>query len=159
MKTLFKFYLLSIIILSVSCVSMKQNELKMIELKEPKRPAGQKSVLQLSADPIPTVRIGLLEWVTVGGAALRRYIHMEGVEIKAICDLKEERVKTGQSYLQNKNLPPATEYVGEDSWKEVCERDDIDLIYICTDWLSHTPPIAVYAMKKASTLLWKYRQR
>ncbi len=69
MKTLFKFYLLSIIILSVSCVSMKQNELKMIELKEPKRPAGQKSVLQLSADPIPTVRIGFIGVGNRGGGS------------------------------------------------------------------------------------------
>ncbi|RNC65795.1 gfo/Idh/MocA family oxidoreductase [Proteiniphilum sp. X52] len=126
---------------------MKQDEVKMIELKEPKRPAGQENVLRLAADPIPTVRIGFIGVGNRGAAALRRYIHMEGVEIKAICDLKEELVKRGQSYLQNNNFPPATEYVGEDTWKEVCERDDIDLVYICTDWLTHTP-MAVYAMKQ-----------
>lgn len=126
---------------------MKQNEVKMIELKEPKRPDGQENVLKLAVDPIPTVRIGFIGVGNRGGAALRRYVHMEGVEIKAICDLKEELVKRGQSYLQNNNLPPATEYVGEEAWKEVCERDDIDLIYVCTDWLSHTP-MAVYAMEK-----------
>lgn len=139
--------MLPIIIFSVSCVSTKQHEVKMIELNEPKRPAGQKNVLQLAVDPIPTVRIGFIGVGNRGGAALRRYIHMEDVEIKAICDLKEEAVKRAQSYLQNKNLPPATEYVGEDTWKEVCERDDIDLIYICTDWLTHTL-MAVYAMKQ-----------
>ncbi|WP_298653158.1 Gfo/Idh/MocA family oxidoreductase [uncultured Proteiniphilum sp.] len=119
----------------------------MIELKEPKRPAGQENVLQLAVDPIPTVRIGFIGVGNRGGAALRRYIHLEGVEIKAICDLKEDMVKRGQSYIQNNNLPPAAEYIGEDTWKEVCERDDIDLIYICTDWLTHTP-MAVYAMEK-----------
>ena len=147
MNSLLKFCLLSISIFSVSCTSMKQDEIKMIELKEPKRLVGQENVLQLAVDPIPTVRIGFIGVGNRGGAALRRYIHMEGVEIKAICDLKEELVKKGQSYLQNNNLPAATEYVGEDAWKEVCERDDIDLIYVCTDWLSHTP-MAVYAMEK-----------
>ena len=72
---------------------MKQDEIKMIELKEPKRLVGQENVLQLAVDPIPTVRIGFIGVGNRGGAALRRYIHMEGVEIKAICDLKEELVK------------------------------------------------------------------
>jgi predicted dehydrogenase len=147
MKSLFRFYLLSFVLFSVSCVNTKQDEVKMVELKEPKRPAGQENVLQLAVDPIPTVRIGFIGVGNRGGAALRRYIHMEGVEIKAICDLKEELVKRGQSYLQTKDLPPADEYIGEDSWKKVCERDDIDLIYICTDWLNHTP-MAVYALEQ-----------
>jgi predicted dehydrogenase len=147
MQLFLKLCLLSIITVSVSCVNTKQYEVKMIELKEPKRPAGQENVLQLAVAPIPTVRIGFIGVGNRGGAALRRYIHMEGVDIKAICDLKEDLVKRGQSYLQNKSLPPATEYVGEDTWKEVCKRDDIDLVYICTDWLTHTP-MAVYAMEQ-----------
>ena len=138
---------IAITFFSVSCVSRKQKEWKIIELKEPKRPAGQKNVLQLAVDPIPTVRIGFIGVGNRGSSALRRYINLEGVEIKAICDLKEELVKRGASYLENKGLPPADEYVGEDSWQKVCERDDIDLIYICTDWLTHTP-MAVYAMEQ-----------
>ena len=143
-----KFHLLLyIVIFSVSCTVTKQNGIKMIELKEPKRPAGQENVLQLAVDPIPTVRIGFIGVGNRGGAALSRYVHLEGVEIKALCDLKADMVKAGQSYIQKNNLPPATEYIGEDTWKEVCKRDDIDLIYICTDWLTHTP-MAVYAMEQ-----------
>src|SRR5690606_16359726 len=33
-----------------------------------------------------------------------------------------------------------------ESWKEMCDSDDYDLIYICTQWELHTP-IAVYAME------------
>ena len=33
-----------------------------------------------------------------------------------------------------------------DAWKKLCERDDIDLIYICTPWNLHTP-MALYAME------------
>jgi len=126
---------------------MKQNGVKMVELEEPKRPVGQENVLQLAVDPIPTVRIGFIGIGNRGFAALRRYIHIEGIEIKAICDLKEDRVKEGQAYLQSKRFPPVDEYVGEETWREVCKRDDIDLIYICTDWLTHTP-MAVYAMEQ-----------
>ncbi len=139
--------LLAITLFSVSCVNPKQNEVKMVEWEEPQRPAGQKNVLQLAVDPIPTVRIGFIGIGNRGFAALRRYIHIEGIEIKAICDLKEERIKEGQAYLQSKLFPPVDEYVGEETWREVCERDDIDLIYICTDWLTHAP-MAVYAMEQ-----------
>ena len=42
--------------------------------------------------------------------------------------------------LLRANMPKATEYYGsEDAWKQVCEQPDIDLIYIATDWLHHTP--------------------
>ncbi len=126
--------------------SLQNPESALQVTKELPRPAGQENVLQLAADPIPVVRIAFIGVGNRGGAAVRRYTFMEGVEIKALCDLVEEKVQRSQIVLQNKNLPLAESYVGEDAWKQVCERDDIDLVYICTDWLSHTP-IAVYAME------------
>ncbi len=39
----------------------------------------------------------------------------------------------------------------EEVWKRVCERDDIDLIYICTDWKSHTPiALSVISLENGS---------
>jgi predicted dehydrogenase len=39
-------------------------------------------------------------------------------------------------------------YTGsEDEWKKLCDRDDLDLIYITTPWDLHTP-MAVYAMEQ-----------
>lgn len=110
------------------------------------RPDGQQNALKLTVAPIPTVRIAFIGVGNRGTAAVGRYTNLEGVEIIALCDLNEERVKISQKTLQNKGLSKASEYIGEDSWKQVCERNDIDLIYICTDWISHTP-IAVYAME------------
>ena len=34
----------------------------------------------------------------------------------------------------------------EDAWKKLCERDDIDLVYIATDWKHHAA-MGVYAME------------
>ena len=133
------------IVFSVGAFCQSPNS-KQIENPEPPREKGQKSVLQLAVNPISTVRIGFIGLGGRGRDAVRRYTFMEGVEIKALCDLKQEAVKNAQNLLTNKKITPAAEYIGHDAWKELCERDDIDLIYICTDWLSHTP-IAVYAMK------------
>lgn len=111
------------------------------------RPAGQENALLLTADPIPVVRIGFIGVGNRGFSALYRYTFIEGVEITAICDLEGERVEKSQELLTGRGHPIAAGYVGEEEWRKVCERDDIDLIYISTDWLSHVP-IALYAMEQ-----------
>ena len=119
----------------------------MIIFSEPERVEGQKSVLQLAVDPIPVVRMGFIGLGMRGADAVNRISNIEGVEFKALCDLLPERVKSVQDWvIKGKNLPECAEYSGEDGWKELCERDDIDLVYICTDWDTHVP-MAVYAMQ------------
>ena len=135
----------------MACNGQKKDECcanhdNVIEIPVPERPAGQESVLGLTVDPIETVRIGFIGLGMRGGGAIDRYVYMPGVEIKALCDLRPECVTRNQEKLAAHNLPAADEYSGEDGWKAVCERDDIDLIYICTDWLHHTP-MAIYAME------------
>jgi len=117
-----------------------------IVLDVPARTTGQQSALGMTADPIDTVRVGFIGVGMRGGDAVRRYSHIEGVRIVAICDLLQENVTKAQKKLEAANLPAAKEYVGEDAWKALCEDPDIDLIYICTPWLKHTP-MAVYAME------------
>lgn len=43
--------------------------------------------------------------------------------------------------------PAAIGYAGENGWQQMCCNPDIDLIIICTDWLTHTP-MATYAMEQ-----------
>lgn len=40
---------------------------------------------------------------------------------------------------------PALYSGSEDAWKQLCERNDIDLVYIATDWKHHTE-MGIYAM-------------
>lgn len=111
------------------------------------RPAGQTDVLQLKCDPIPVVRVGFIGLGMRGPGAVERFTHMDGVEIKALCDLRPERVEVCQKILKDAGFPEAAGYSGtEDAWKQMCERDDIDLIYIATDWKSHVP-MTLYAME------------
>lgn len=126
---------------SKNVVTIKNNKKELI------RSVDQKSVLGLAVEPISTVRIGFIGLGHRGHGAVYRYTFIDGVEIKAFCDLEQNYINRSQETLQNKNLPHADEYVGEESWKQLCEREDIDLIYICTDWLSHAS-IAVYAMEQ-----------
>ena len=120
----------------------------LIETAIPKRPAGQKDVLGLRLAPMPIVRVGFIGLGMRGPSAVERFTHLDGVEIKAICDLHPERVEKSQAILKKAGLPKAAIYTGsEEAWKALCDRPDIDLVYIATDWARHAP-MMIYAMQK-----------
>ena len=110
------------------------------------RKAGQQHVLKLACEPLPNVRIALVGLGTRGSLAVNRFLNIEGAQIAAICDIKKENLQQAQRQLKKHHQNPASEYIVADDWRKACEHPDIDLIYICTDWLSHVP-IAVYAMQ------------
>ena len=117
-----------------------------IVFRTPERAEGQESVLGLKAEPMETVRVGFVGLGMRGPGAVKRFTYLEGVEIKALCDLLPERVESAQEILERRGLPRAEGYSGEEGWMELCERDDIDLVYICTGWQKHVE-MAVYAMR------------
>jgi len=112
----------------------------------PPRPKGQMDVIELRADPIDTVRIAIIGLGNRGSGVVRRYTYLEGVKILALVDVQPEKLENAQDILRERGLPAADGYTGTEDWKKVCERDDIDLVYISTHWDLHTP-IAVYAME------------
>lgn len=99
-----------------------------------------------AAPKLDKVRVGIIGLGMRGPGAVERMSFIEGAQIVALCDKLPERAAAAQKYLIDKGLPKAIEYSGEDGWKALCEREDIDLVYICTPWHLHTP-MAVYAMK------------
>jgi hypothetical protein len=99
------------------------------------------------APALPVVRIGLIGLGDRGSGAVQRLSRIEGVEIKALADKREIAVKGSQKYLESIGRPAALEFFGsEDQWKKMVELPELDLIYICTPWVLHTPN-AVYAME------------
>ena len=118
-----------------------------IKTKVPPRPAGAECVIGLATDPIDTVRIGIVGLGMRGSWAVSRLTFVPGVKITALCDLVPERVEVSQGTLRSYNLPEAEGYSGEEeSWKGLCESENVDLVYIVTDWVHHAP-IALYAME------------
>lgn len=112
----------------------------------PERPADQISMIGFAVDPIDTVRIGFIGLGMRGPSAIDRFTYIDGVETVAICDLYPEKLEPVQRLLERRGKARAAEYSGEDGWKELCEREDIDLVYIVTPWLTHVP-MSVYAME------------
>ena len=113
----------------------------------PARPADQQSMIGFAAEPIENVRIGFVGLGSRGSGAISRYTFMDGITIQALCDVRPEQVEKAQQRIERAGLPRAKyEFSGEEGYKELCELDDIDLVYLAVPWQLHTP-IAVYAME------------
>ena len=110
-----------------------------IVVDSPKRPADQQSVLGLTAPKMDNVRVAFVGLGMRGPGAVNRFCHIPGVTIVALCDYEAARAEACQGYLKSVGLPPAAIYSGENGYEELCKRDDIDLVYVATDWDHHFP--------------------
>ena len=99
-----------------------------------------------AAPKIDTVRIGIIGLGARGADTVALLPHIDGVAIKALCDLVPQKAEAAKKLLEPLGFHPDTYSGKEESWKQLCDRDDIDLVYIITPWALHTP-IAVYAME------------
>ena len=108
-------------------------------VETPERPAGQQHALGLTVDKIPNVRVAFVGLGMRGPWAVKRFSHIPGVQVKALCDYDSVRAEDCQKYLREAGLAPADIYFGEKGYEEVCKRPDIDLVYVATDWDHHFP--------------------
>ena len=138
----------------VGCNSEKLNEASInytiedgvIVLSEPQRQEGQTSLLEFRAEPLDTVRVGFVGLGMRGPGAVERFTYIDGVAITALCDKYRERAEETQHYLRAAGMADATLYSGDEGYKELCQSDDVDLVYIATPWQMHVT-IALYAME------------
>ncbi len=115
-------------------------------VETPDRPDGQQHVLGLRAPKMEKVRVAFVGLGMRGPGAVRRFSHIPGVEVVALCDYDSAAAAKPQKYLREAGLKPADIYYGEDGYKAICARPDVDLVYIATDW-DHHFPVAKAAME------------
>ena len=117
-------------------------------LEAVRRPhTGKFNMSGYAAPALPVVRVGFIGVGDRGSGAVERLSYIEGVEIKALGDLRPAAVEESQRYLSRIGRPAAQEFSGDENiWKKLVEMPDLDLIYICTPWVWHTP-MSVYAME------------
>lgn len=112
----------------------------------PARPAGQQPVLNLTTPKLKVVRVGFVGLGMRGPDAVRRWTYINGTQTMALCDHEANRAEACNRILKEAGLPAADVYSGEEGYKKLCERKDIDLVYIATDWLHHFT-VAKYALE------------
>ena len=110
-----------------------------IVIHSPERPEGVQSAIGLTAPAMDVVRVGFVGLGMRGPGAVERFTHIPGTQVVALCDYEKERAEACQKFLKEASLPPAEIYSGEKGYEELCRRNDIDLVYVATDWLHHFP--------------------
>ncbi len=91
-------------------------------------------------DPIDPVRIGFVGVGGQGSSHVRNFLEIDGVEIKAVCDIVPEKVERIQKWCTDAGRPKPDGYSkGEYDFKRMCQRDDLDLVFTATPWRWHVP--------------------
>jgi len=98
-------------------------------------------------DTAPPVRMGIVGVGSRGTGLMTTLASMPGVEIRAVCDIVQERAAAAQKIVQDKTGASPEAYTnGERDFERLCARDDLDAVVVATSWEWHAPA-AVAAMK------------
>ena len=100
-----------------------------------------------AAPKIDTVRVGFIGLGQRGPSHLNNMTKLGGVEIKALCDVRPEYAERAKKRIEGTGHNPELYSGDSEAWKKLCDRKDIDLVYIATPWDMHTP-MGVYAMEQ-----------
>jgi predicted dehydrogenase len=102
---------------------------------------------QFKAPAIPTVKVGFVGVGGMGSAHVQNYLNIEGVEVKAICDVVPAKVERAQKWVVEAGQPkPAGYDRGPRDFERMCETEDLDLVMTATPWEWHVP-VCLSAMK------------
>ena len=99
------------------------------------------------APPIPLVRIGFVGVGGQGSAHVENLLTLDGVEIKAICDIVPEKVSTWQRKIRDLGRREPIGYTrGPRDFERMCAEEELDLVFNATPWEWHVP-ICLAAMR------------
>ena len=108
---------------------------------------GPAPVKPFAADPIDIVRVGFVGVGGMGGAHVRNFLELEGIEIVALCDIDSARNEEVSSWVTDDGrAPPAMYGRHETDFVRMCETEDLDLVFTATPWEWHVP-VCVSAME------------
>lgn len=92
------------------------------------------------------VRVGFIGVGSRGTVLLRLALMMEGVEVPAICDIRETSAERAARLVERRGFKTPDLYMkGPEDYKRMLERDDLDAMICATPREWHTP-MAVDAM-------------
>ena len=99
-----------------------------------------KTVFGLKSEPLEVVRLGMIGMGGRNRGHLGHYLKLEGVEIKAVCDIDSAAAEMSQDMCVKAGKPKPEAYTrGDYDYRRLLERDDLDAVVIATPWRWHTP--------------------
>jgi len=114
---------------------------------DPPGDLGEAPAEPFRAPPMETVRVGFVGVGLQGGAHVRNFLQIDGVEIRAICDIDEPRAEEVAGWVMEDGRPDPTLYTrGPTDFVRLCETEELDLVFTATPWEWHVP-VCVAAME------------
>lgn len=99
------------------------------------------------APPIDVLRVGFVGVGHQGTGHVRNFVGIEGVEVRAICDIVPEKVERAQAIVTDAGQPKPVGYSGGPyDYRRMCDEEDLDLVFTATPWEWHAP-VCVAAME------------
>lgn len=97
--------------------------------------------------PTETVRMAFVGVGHQGSDHVDSFLKLEGVEIRAVCDLVPQKVAKIQDKVAAAGRPRPVGYSGAtDAYRRMCDTEELDLVFTATPWEWHAP-ICLYAMR------------
>ncbi len=94
-----------------------------------------------------TVRIGIIGVGGRGRSLLRLLLRRGDTVVNAICDINPEAIQRSVDMINEAGAATPTQYLnGDEDFRNLVQRDDLDAVIIATPWLWHTD-MAVAGMK------------
>ena len=94
----------------------------------------------LTSKPISTIRAAIIGVGDRGSNHLEQLLTLDGVEITAIADKHEPTLCRALAQVKKAGRKePAAFGRGEEDYKRMLHRDDVDIVIIATPWELHTP--------------------
>ncbi len=93
-----------------------------------------------TSNPKTSLRVGFVGIGNKGSQHVRNLLHIDGVEMLAVCDiLTEPCVRTQRLCKQLGMREPVAYTGGEYEFRRMCDEQDLDLVYTATPWRWHAP--------------------
>jgi hypothetical protein len=102
---------------------------------------------RFAAPPLDRVRIGFVGVGGMGMVHVGNLLAIEGVDLRAICDIVPEKVRAAQDAVVAAGQPRPSGYDrGPRDFERMCAGEELDLVYNATPWEWHVP-ISLAAMR------------
>ena len=106
------------------------------------------------APALNVVRVGFVGVGHQGSDHIPNFLGIDGVEIRAICDLVPAKVEAAQKRVTDAGRPKPVGYSnGPEDYRRMCDEAELDLVFTATPWELHAPVMlaAMRAGKHAAT--------
>jgi predicted dehydrogenase len=101
----------------------------------------------LRTEPQDIVRMGFVGVGHQGSSHVENFLRIEGVQIRAVCDLVPEKVARIQERVAEAGQPRPAAYAGSaDAFRRMCDEEELDLVFNATPWELHAP-VCLTAMR------------